>query len=117
MGENLEGPKRHRIFILMASLLIVTVIIDNLLSNLAFDVNVNNFPFIIIFTFEVLIFSISSLDESLDHLETLFDTESLNDKPVFEYLSNKMILLRKKLINFLKSVEEHHNTYPINSPR
>jgi len=62
-----------------------------------------------------LIFSISSLDETIDHLETLFDTESLKDKPIFEYLSNKMIILRKKLINFLKSVEEHHNTYPVNS--
>lgn len=62
-----------------------------------------------------LIFSISSLDETIDHLETLFDTGSLKDKPVFEYLLNKMTLLRKKLINFLKSVEEHYNTFPINS--
>jgi len=62
-----------------------------------------------------LIFSISSLDETIDHLETIFETGSLKEKPVFEYLSTKMILLRKKLISFLKSVEEHHNTYPINS--
>ena len=60
-----------------------------------------------------LIFSISSLDETIDHLETLFETGSLTDKVLFENLNNKMILLSKKLINFLKSVEEHHNEYPV----
>lgn len=59
MNEILVRPKGNRIFILMAALLIITVIIDNLLSNLAFDVNVSSFPFIVIFTIEVLIFSIS----------------------------------------------------------
>ena len=59
-----------------------------------------------------LVFSISSLDETVDHLETLFETESLRDKMLFENLSLKMALLGKKLINFLKSVEEHHNEYP-----
>ena len=58
-----------------------------------------------------LIFSISSLDETIDHLETLFETESLTDKILFDSLNSKMILLSKKLINFLKSVEEHHNEY------
>ena len=60
-----------------------------------------------------LIFSISSLDETIDHLETLFETRSLTDKVLFENLNNKMTLLSKKLINFLKSVEEHHNEYPV----
>ena len=60
-----------------------------------------------------LIFSISSLDETIDHLETIFETGSLTDKVLFENLNNKMTLLSKKLINFLKSVEEHHNEYPV----
>ena len=60
-----------------------------------------------------LIFSISSLDETIDHLETLFETRSLTDKVLFENLNNKMTLLSKKLINFLKSVEEHHNEYHV----
>ena len=61
-----------------------------------------------------LVFSISSLDETIDHLETLYETESLSDKIFFENLYNKMTLLSKKLISFLKSVEEHHNEYPRN---
>ena len=59
-----------------------------------------------------LIFSISSLDETQDHLETLFETESLKDEMLFKKLRNSMILLSKKLISFLRSVEEHHNEYP-----
>jgi four helix bundle protein len=61
-----------------------------------------------------LVFSISSLDETIDHLETLYETESLNDKILFENLFNKMTLLSKKLISFLKSVEVYHNEYPRN---
>ncbi len=63
-----------------------------------------------------LIFSISSLDETIDHLETLFETESLKDRTIFESLHVKMILLSKKMISFLKSVEEHHNEYPPGHP-
>jgi len=58
-----------------------------------------------------LIFSISSLDETVDQLETLSETGSLEDNIVFESLRNKMIMLSKKLITFLRSVEEHHNEY------
>ncbi|MEO6490357.1 MAG: four helix bundle protein [Ferruginibacter sp.] len=62
-----------------------------------------------------LIFSISSLYETPDHLETLFDTGSLNDKFIFEDLSKKIIMLRKKFIRFLKVVELHHNDKQISS--
>ncbi len=56
-----------------------------------------------------LVIAIASLDETIDHLETLAETKSLNDKEVFENLNSKLILLSKKLINFLKAVEEKHN--------
>jgi len=56
-----------------------------------------------------LIIAVASLDETIDHLETLAETESLKDKAVFENLNSKLILLSKKLINFLKAVEEKHN--------
>lgn len=59
-----------------------------------------------------LIFAISSLDETIDHLETLVETGSLKDTVLFESLNKKMILLSKKLISFFRSVEEHHNEYP-----
>ena len=60
-----------------------------------------------------LIFSISSLDESIDHLETLVETGSLKDRMLFEILHKKMVLRSKKLISFLRSVEEHHNEFPV----
>jgi four helix bundle protein len=56
-----------------------------------------------------LVIAVASLDETIDHLETLSETDSLKDKAVFENLNNKLILLSKKLINFLKAVEEKHN--------
>jgi four helix bundle protein len=56
-----------------------------------------------------IVIAIASLDESMDHLETLFETSSLNDQSLFENIMNKMIFLSKKLISFLRSVEIHHN--------
>ncbi|HAB53290.1 MAG: four helix bundle protein [Ignavibacteria bacterium RIFOXYB2_FULL_35_12] len=53
-------------------------------------------------------FAIASTDETIDHLETLWETESLNDKELFTKLLDKVNLLDKKLINFLKSVEKKH---------
>ena len=53
-------------------------------------------------------FAIASADETIDHIEILMETESLKDKVLFEKLSDKANLLGKKLINFLKSVEEKH---------
>ena len=55
-----------------------------------------------------IVFAIASTDETIDHLEILMETESLKDKVLFEKLSDKANLLGKKLINFLKSVEEKH---------
>ena len=59
-----------------------------------------------------LIFSIASLDETIDHLETLSDTGSLKDSKLSENLHQKMTLLSKKLISFLRSIEKHHNEFP-----
>ena len=56
-----------------------------------------------------LVIAIASLDETIDHLETLMETGSLNDRIVFESLNEKLNILSKKLINFLKAVEEKHN--------
>ncbi len=55
-----------------------------------------------------LVIAIASLDETIDHLETLMETGSLNDRIVFESLNEKLNILSKKLINFLKAVEEKH---------
>lgn len=52
-----------------------------------------------------LVFSLSSNDETIDHLETLFETGSLSNKELYESLHSKLIVLGKKINNFLQAVE------------
>lgn len=58
-----------------------------------------------------LIYAISSNDETIDHLEMLFETGSLKDEGLFKILYQKLDLLGKKLNNFLKAVELKHNEF------
>ena len=53
-------------------------------------------------------FSIASTDETIDHLETLNETESLTNKELFNSLLERANLLDKKLIRFLEAVESQH---------
>ncbi|MCK4464689.1 MAG: four helix bundle protein [Bacteroidales bacterium] len=57
-----------------------------------------------------IIYSLASNDETIDHLETLFETESLTDEDLFEKLHKKIEILGKKINKFLQSVEKFHNT-------
>jgi len=54
------------------------------------------------------IYALSSNDETIDHLETLYETHSLTDQPLYETLHKKAELLGEKLNNFLKALQEHH---------
>ena len=58
-----------------------------------------------------LIYSLSSNDETVDHLETLFETESLKDEALYNSLHLKLELLGKKLNNFIQAVERNHNEF------
>jgi four helix bundle protein len=58
-----------------------------------------------------LVYSISSNDETTDHLETLFETFSLKDEPLYKLLHQKLDVLGKKINNFLKAVEQGHNDF------
>jgi len=58
-----------------------------------------------------LIYSLSSNDETVDHLETLFETESLKDESLYNSLHLKLGLLGKKLHNFIQAVERNHNEF------
>jgi four helix bundle protein len=53
-------------------------------------------------------FALASNDETLDHLETLFETESLKDKIIYDSLHNKIEILGKKINRFLQAVKEEH---------
>jgi len=58
-----------------------------------------------------LIYAISSNDETLDHLDTLYETASLKDVLLYTSLHQKLELLGKKLNNFITSVELNHNNF------
>ena len=55
-----------------------------------------------------LIYAIASNDETTDHLETLFETESLTDQELYHDLSERLDKLGKKLNLFIKSVSKNH---------
>lgn len=55
-----------------------------------------------------IVYAIASTDETIDHLETLFESELLKDKNLFDSLLKKSNLLGKKLIRFQESVEKQH---------
>lgn len=57
-----------------------------------------------------LVYAISSNDETLDHLENLWDTQSLTDAATFRNLKQKIERLGKMLNNFQKSVEIQHQS-------
>ena len=57
-----------------------------------------------------LTFALASNDETLDHLETLFETKSLQDEALYNELANKIDLLGKKLNSFLTAVQKNHQS-------
>ena len=58
-----------------------------------------------------LVYALSSNDETIDHLETLFETASLKDHLLYHSLHQKLNMLGKKLNNFIQAVELHHNDF------
>ncbi len=57
-----------------------------------------------------LYFAIASNDETIDHLETLFETGSLTDKELYESIHKKIDILGKKLNLFIQSVTKEHKS-------
>lgn len=55
-----------------------------------------------------LVYAQSSVDETRDHLETLFETKSLKDQELFNEIIQILNTLGKKLYLFIQSVEEGH---------
>lgn len=52
-----------------------------------------------------LTYSIASNDETIDHLENLFETASLKNKALYDNLHNTLESLGKKLNRFIQSIE------------
>ena len=57
-----------------------------------------------------LIIAIASNDETLDHLETLYETKSLSDEKFYQELHSKIELLGKKINSFIQAVKEVHQS-------
>lgn len=55
-----------------------------------------------------LIYAQASCDETTDHLETLFETESLKDTKLYQDLHSRLQILGKKINLFIQSVEKTH---------
>jgi len=55
-----------------------------------------------------LTYAIASNDETVDHLETLYETKSLSDEPLYQSLHDRSDLLGKKLNLFIQSVGKGH---------
>ena len=55
-----------------------------------------------------LVYAISSNDETVDHLENLFETKSLSDESLYNKIHDKLEILGKKINLFIQSVESSH---------
>lgn len=56
-----------------------------------------------------IIIALASNDETIDHLETLFETKSLTDENEFNDLKSRLVSLGKMLNNFLAALHRDHN--------
>jgi four helix bundle protein len=57
-----------------------------------------------------MVYALSSNDETMDHLENLWDTKSLPDEIVFLRLKNKIERLGKMINRFIEAVEQEHRS-------
>lgn len=55
-----------------------------------------------------LVFAQASNDETIDHLETLYETGSLVNGETYELIHSKLDLLGKKLNSFIQAVERNN---------
>lgn len=55
-----------------------------------------------------IIYALASNDETIDHLDILFETKSLVDEKLYAELRGKLEILGKKINNFLQSIQEEH---------
>src|SRR2546430_6382230 len=55
-----------------------------------------------------LVFAHASCDETIDHLETLFETGSLKNEAVYRELNGQLDLLGRRLNVFIEAVEREH---------
>lgn len=52
-----------------------------------------------------LVYALSSNDETIDHLETLYKTKSLKNEELYNSIHNKLEILGKKINLFIRGVD------------
>lgn len=57
-----------------------------------------------------LSYALASNDETMDHLDTLWETGSLDDEAVYTQIHEQLTLLGKKLNLFIQAVREGHRS-------
>ncbi|MBN1927734.1 MAG: four helix bundle protein [Prolixibacteraceae bacterium] len=55
-----------------------------------------------------LVYALASNDETMDHLENLWETGSLKDQNLYEKIQLKINILGKKINKFIQGVQEHY---------
>jgi len=63
-----------------------------------------------------LTYAHASCDETIDHLDTLFETGSLSDKALYQDLRERLDSLGGKLNRFIQDVESSHRSVSEDSP-
>jgi four helix bundle protein len=63
-----------------------------------------------------LVYSQSECDETIVHLDFLFETGSLQNKELYEKLKQEYEMLSKKINKFIQWVEENWNEFPNKTP-
>lgn len=59
-----------------------------------------------------LVFAHASCDETIDHLEGLFESGSLRNESIYRDLQARLALLGRKLNVFIQGVEREHIPHP-----
>jgi four helix bundle protein len=57
-----------------------------------------------------LTYAHASCDETIDHLETLFETASLKDRDLYQNLHERLNILGGKLNRFVEGVKREHRS-------
>jgi four helix bundle protein len=63
-----------------------------------------------------LINTLASNDETIEHLENLYNTESLTNKQLFTEIHEQLEILGRKLNNFINAVQIKHNINIVSEP-
>lgn len=60
-----------------------------------------------------LVYALGSNDETIDHLENIFKTKSLQDETLYNHLHSKLETLGKKINLFIKGVDNTEWNKPV----